>query len=250
MAAGWALARLAARAGRGIAIAALSALVLAFGARTAWRNLDWRDGATIYQATLRFVPDRARLHTNLGRVYWMQGDFEAALREFAAAIALAPNDWQTADAHSNRGIILVQRNQGEAAIVDFQRAIELSPRNPALYVNLSLALQSIGHTDDGRRALLDALRLDPNNATAHSNLGNLAFNVGDLESARHEYLVAIQLDPELADAHNNLGSVYLRQGQLDLAERSYRTALALAPNNDMARQNLEVLMKARAAGRR
>jgi Flp pilus assembly protein TadD len=59
---------------------------------------------------------------------------------------------------------------------------------------------------------------------------------------------AIRLDPGLADAHNNLGSVFSRQGQLDLAERAFRTALALNPNHDLARRNLEILLRVRAPG--
>jgi Flp pilus assembly protein TadD len=250
IAAGWGIVRLAARRGRPAAIVVLAVLVVAYGARTAWRNRDWRDGTTIYLATLRFVPGSARLHTNLGRTYWMQGQPDAALREFASAIALAPDDWQTADAYSHRGIIYVQQNRAEAAIPEFRRAIELAPRNPSAYINLSLALQAAGRIEDGRRALADALRLDPNNAIAHANMGNLFFNAGDLENARRHYLQAIALNPELPDAHSNLGSVYLRQGQLDLAERSFRTALALEPNHDLARRNLQAVLDARAAGRR
>lgn len=245
MAAGWGIARLGAWGGRPVAVALLAVLVVGYAARTVSRNRDWRDGRTIYEATLRFAPESARIHTNLGRVFWMAGDSAAAVREFTRAIELEPNDRQTADAYNNRGIIYTQANRPGEAIAEFRRAIELSPRNPALYVNLSIALQNAGRTDEGRRALEDALALDPNNAIAHSNLGNVSFNQGDLEDARRHYLQAIALDPELADAHSNLGSVYLRQGRPDLAEPYFRRALALDPKHDLARRNLAAALQAR-----
>jgi Flp pilus assembly protein TadD len=245
MPAGWGIARLGARRGRRVAGALLAVLVVGYGVRTVRRNVDWRDGRAIYEATLRFAPGSARVHTNLGRVYWMAGDPAAAMREFTRAIELRPDDRQTADAYNHRGIIYTQANRPEEAIAEFRRAIELAPRNPVLYVNLSLALQSAGRTDDGRRALEDALALDPRNAIAHSNLGNISFNRGDLADARRHYLQALALDPELADAHNNLGSVYLRQGRPDLAEPCFRRALALDPRHDLARRNLAAALQAR-----
>jgi len=247
MAAGWGISRLGMRHGRRMAAALLAVLVVGYGVRTARRNLDWRDGRAIYEATLRLAPESARVHTNLGRVYWMAGDAAAAVREFTRAIELKPHDPQTADAYNHRGIIYTQANRPQEAIAEFRRAIELAPRNPVLYVNLSLALQSAGRTDDGRRALEDALALDPRNAIAHSNLGNIWFNRGDLEDARRHYLQALALDPELADAHNNLGSVYLRQGRPDLAEACFRRALALDPKHDLARRNLAAALQARGA---
>ena len=248
MAAGWGIARLGAWRGRRLAAVLLAVLVVGYGVRTIRRNADWRDGRAIYEATLRFAPGSARVHTNLGRMYWMAGDAAAAVREFTRAIELRPHDRQTADAYNSCGIIYTQANRPGEAIAEFRRAIELAPRNPALYVNLSLALQGVGRLDDGQRALEDALALDPRNAIAHSNLGNLCFNRGDLEDARRHYLQAIALDPELADAHNNLGSVYFRQGQLDPAEREFRTALAIDPNHELARQNLDILTRSRSGG--
>jgi Flp pilus assembly protein TadD len=247
IAAGWGLGRLAARAGRAAAIAALAVLVLAYGIRTAVRNVDWRDERSIYEATLRLVPGSARVHSNLGRVHWMTGDKERARQEFDHAITLAPNDWQTADAHNYRGLIYQQEGRHQEAFQEFSRAIELNRRSPHAYVNLATTLQALGRMDDARKALESALVLDPRQASAHVNLGNMLFNAGDLANAREHYLRALALNPENPEAHNNLGSVYFNQGRPDLAEREYRASLGLNPNQPMVQQNLGVAVRAQQA---
>ena len=245
IAAGWVLAGLARRTRPAAVFALVAVLVLAYGARTARRNLDWRDDRTLYQATLRFT-DSARVHGNLGRVYWMEGDVEPAKRELDRAIELRPRHWQTADAYNQRGVIYQQEGRHAEALQDFQRAIELYPRNPAPYVNLATTLQAFGRIDDARQALETAIAVDPRYASAYVNLGNVFFNAGDLARARDLYTKAIALDPQLGDAHQNLGAVYFHEGRFALAADSFRTALRLNPRSAMARQNLESAVRAQA----
>jgi Flp pilus assembly protein TadD len=245
MAAGWGLSRLATRTRPAAAIAVLAVLALAYGARTARRNLDWRDDRTLYQATLRFT-ESARVHGNLGRVYWMEGDVERAKHELDRAIELRPRHWQTADAYNQRGVIYQQEGRHAEALQEFQRAIELYPRNPAPYVNLATTLQAFGRIDEARRALETAIATDPRYASAYVNLGNVFFNAGDLVRARELYTKAIALDPQLGDAHQNLGAVYFHEGRYALAADSFRAALRLNPRSMMARQNLESAIRAQA----
>jgi tetratricopeptide (TPR) repeat protein len=246
MAAGWGLGRLATRTRPAAAIAVLAVVALAYGARTARRNLDWRDDRTLYQATLRFT-ESARVHGNLGRVYWMEGDVERAKHELDRAIELRPRHWQTADAYNQRGVIYQQEGRHAEALREFERAIQLYPRNPAPYVNLATTLQAFGRIDDARRALETAIGLDPRYASAYVNLGNVFFNAGDLARARDLYTKAIALDPQLGDAHQNLGAVYFHEGRFALAADSFRTALRLNPRSAMARQNLESAIRAQSA---
>jgi protein O-mannosyl-transferase len=245
MAAGWGLSRLATRTRPAAAIAVLAVLSLAYGARTARRNLDWRDDRTLYQATLRFT-ESARVHGNLARVYWIEGDVERAKHELDRAIELRPRHWQTADAYNQRGVIYQQEGRHAEALQEFQRAIELYPRNPAPYVNLATTLQAFGRIDEARRALETAITIDPRYASAYVNLGNVFFNAGDLARARELYTKAIALDPHLGDAHQNLGAVFFHEGRYALAADSFRTALRLNPGSATARQNLESAIRAQA----
>jgi Flp pilus assembly protein TadD len=246
MAAGWGLSRLASRAGRPTAIVVLAVLIAAYGVRSARRNLEWRDDRTFYEATLRLAPDSARVHSNLGRVYWTSGDVERAKREFARAIELRPDSWQTADTHNDLGVIYQQEGRHPEAVQEFRRAIELFPRNAGPYVNLATSLEALGRVPDAQQALEHAIALNSGLDSAYTNLGNIFFNRGEVSRARDLYLKAVTLNPEDADNYNNLGSAYFAERRFDLAVKSFRTALQLNSRSEVARRNLDTALHAQA----
>lgn len=256
LAAGWAVARGMAGAGEPVLRIGLLVVLAAYGGLTMRRNLDWKDGVTFYQATLRQAPSSVRAWTNLGHAYQESGQMEAAKAAYGRALNLRPEaaderavrfDADLADPHNNLGNIYRAQGQYEAALQEFQQALALNPAHSSAYNNLGLTLAAMGRFAEARRAVEAALRLDPGSAAAHSNLGNQYFRLDDLARAQVEYLAAIRLNPDYAEAYNNLGSVYFRLGNPALAEEAYRQALRLNPGLDEVRRNLEVVLRSRDA---
>lgn len=277
IAAGWGLDR--AMAGRWrTAVAALAGLALiTYGGLTVRRNLDWQDGVTLYEATLRYAPgsvralinlgearqrlgqlDRAEAayrralevdpgawtpHNNLGALYADQGRSDLAEQAYRRGLALAPG---VGAAHNNLGNLYRAQRRPVEAIAEFERALALNPSDAAAHNNLGLALLDVGRPDEAKAEFEAAIRINPDYAAPHSNLGNHYFRRRQLAEAAEQYRAAIRLDPGFAHAHNNLGSVYFSMGQLDLAEREYRRALAIDPRLDEVRRNLDVVVNARA----
>lgn len=270
--AGWGVSRLAERGWAQPATTGVLIALVAYGGLTMRRNLDWRDGLTFYQATLRLAPNSARAWTNLGHAYHEAGDTEKAREAYQRALQLNPAaadvvqnlgviqatkgharqaraayelamamDSSLADPHNNLGNIYREQGRYEEAEREFREALRLNPSHAAAYNNLGLTLQAIGRADEAEAAFLDALRIAPDLASAHSNLGNVYFRRGELERARTEYLTAIRLDPDYAEAYNNLGSVEFRMGQSGPAEEAYRKALQIDPALDEVRRNLAIV---------
>lgn len=67
------------------------ALLLALGASTAWRNLDYRSERSLWQATVRESPNKPRAWLNLGYAYRLQGDYVSARAAYEQALRLDPN---------------------------------------------------------------------------------------------------------------------------------------------------------------
>jgi len=65
-------------------------LCLALGARTALRNLDYRDEIALWTATVAASPGKARPWNNLGYAYAQAGDVEAARHAYRRALAIDP----------------------------------------------------------------------------------------------------------------------------------------------------------------
>jgi tetratricopeptide (TPR) repeat protein len=265
VAAGWSLARLAARGWRRAAAATAAAAILVYGGATVHRNRDWRDAVAIYQATLAHAPHSVRALTNLGHAYQEAGRLDDAVAAYRRAMAVggdrpveapgpaagdprgasAPVPGELADAHNNLGNVYRQQGRFEEAAGEFRAASAINPRLVAAYDNLGVTLEAMGRGEEARQAFEAALRVDPDAATVHSNLGNYYFRRGDLGRARAEYLTAIRLNPDYAEAHNNLGSVHVNEGRLDLAEQAYRTALQLNPSLEAVRRNLATVIERR-----
>jgi len=102
--------------------------------------------------------DRERALIIRGRAAHRDADIDSAIRDFDAAIALAPKDPEP----------LVRRASAAFFKKDYGSAVELAER---------------------------ALRLNPKYAEAHDILGTVALVTGNYGMAKSEYDKAIELDP-------------------------------------------------------
>jgi mono/diheme cytochrome c family protein len=90
----------------------------------------------------------------------------------------------------------------------------------------------------------------PANPSLHDDLALLYAQAGDLENCAAQFARSLELQPGVAAAHYNLGNALIGLGRLPEAERELSAAVALAPGYTLARQALERVVRARAAGPR
>jgi tetratricopeptide (TPR) repeat protein len=262
--------------GRWRAVWPATALVcLAFAARTYARNLDWRDGLSLWTATVNAVPESARPHNNLcdalselpGRQAEAMAQCETALQilpsyadahynlarllartsgrlgdaivEYHAALRLEPD---SAEAHAGLGNALLRvPGRVSEAIAEYQAALRFDPSLAEAHYGLgSIWSRTPGRAADAMAEFQAALRFDPDNVEAHNSLGSLLSQIpGRLPDAMAEYQAALRVDPASAKAHNNLGNALARiSGRLPDAIAEYQAALRADPNFADAHFNL------------
>jgi TolB-like protein/Flp pilus assembly protein TadD len=93
------------------------------------------------EAALRLAPDLAEAHLAMGLcLYWTEGDFDAAFKEFSIAATASPNN---SEALVYTGLIYRRQGRWRDALASFARAENLDPRNfepahhgPATYLCL------------------------------------------------------------------------------------------------------------------
>jgi tetratricopeptide (TPR) repeat protein len=171
-------------------------------------------------------------HSDLGLILQRQHEYDGAVRELRAALAIAERHtraepqvtlWQrdVALAHERLGDGLVQRGERDAALAEFRLAVEVSAR---------LATQDPGNADWQRRL-----------SVGHERVGSLLLERGELAGARAEITACRQIrialsarDPtnsrwqrDLSVAHNKLGDVLLAEGDGPSALELYRAARAI-----------------------
>jgi TolB-like protein len=165
------------------------------------------------ERALQLQPDLAAAHLALGYTqYWGRGDYAEALRAFAAALELRPND---ADSLTARGFVERRQGRFDGAIASLQQALTLDPRNSALADELGSTYMMASRYADAETALQRALAVDPDNRNAKRDYSYaILFRTGDLPHA----LAAVEGDhPKLKH----------QRAILLTYQRKYHEALAL-----------------------
>ena len=148
-----------------------------------------RQAADDASRAMHLQPGLAAAHLAVGfSEYWGRGDYAAALKAFAAALKLDPDN---AEALAAQGF--VERSQGhfDAAIDSLQHAFALDPRNSALAFELAMTYMGNNRYADAEAAFQRALALNPDNQYARIYYANaIEFSTGDIRGA----LSAVQGD--------------------------------------------------------
>jgi TolB-like protein len=165
------------------------------------------------ERALALAPDLAASQRALGfSEYWGRGDYASALKAFAVALALRPND---ADTLAARGY--VERRQGrlDAAIASLQQALALDPRNSQFAFELGSTYAMANRFADAETWYQQALSLDPDNFNAKFNYSlTIVLQSGDIPHA----LIVAQGDEPL---------LKLQRVLLLTWQRKYNEALTL-----------------------
>ncbi|XP_074037770.1 protein O-mannosyl-transferase Tmtc2 [Leptinotarsa decemlineata] len=215
-------------------------VLVAFSAKTVFRNRDWRDEEALYRSAIPVNPPKA--YGNLGSVLSSQGRVVEAELAFREALHYRPN---MADVHYNLGILLQGKNQLDEAILSYQRAIHFRPSLALAYVNLGTALIAAGRCQEAVSVLRQGSRLDgvglkdrkehdSAKVSALLQLGALYSDQGRLQRALAAYREAAHSLPEHyppQSVFNVLGETLARLQQDEEAERWYMAALHAQPDH-------------------
>jgi tetratricopeptide (TPR) repeat protein len=128
-------------------------------------------GCTAYIRLGKGAPENlATAYLNRANVYAQRAKYDRAFADYAAALALDPENPLIP---YNRGNAYLDTRQYERAVADFSRAVELDARFSLAYFNRGLAREGLGDTaaaaDDYRRVLT----LDPAATKARKRLERL-----------------------------------------------------------------------------
>ncbi len=248
-------------------------LAVGFGVLTFLRNQGYHSEQAIWSDTVAKRPDNTRARNGLALALDHAGRTAEAVRQFEAAVSLAPADPELrdnfgvtlehagriaeaveqyraalrlkpdfAEARSNLGNALMRSGQVGEAIRQYRAALRLRPDFAEAHYNLGLALDQAGRAADAIREFESALRLRPAYAAAQNNLGNTLQRMGRTADAMEHYRAALLVEPDFARAHYNLGVIREEAGQTPDAIAEYETALRIDPDLTDAGNNLGVLL--------
>jgi len=151
---------------------------------------------------LELAPDDTDALHNLGLVYFAQGDYEKAQKQFERVLLLDP-----------------QNEEARKRIQDMQYIAAGDSQQPSLQVQMTAEMEARGHFVRG----------------------NAFYQAGDYQNAVVEYTRALDFAPANVDILNNLGTAYSALGKRQEAEAVLKKARELSPDNETVARNLNTL---------
>ena len=191
--------------------------------RDAWKS---QFGEVVSDLNL-LKPDSAGAYYNRGLANFRQEHYEAAIRNFDAAIQMKPD---FAEAYEIRGSAKLIMRQYELAITDFDAALHIKPDLDTSYYGRGAAKGNLGQHNAAISDYNAALRLNPNFAGAYYDRGSTRFLLGQYGSAISDYSEAIRIEPDYVEAYNDRGFAKYKLGQYEAAIRDFDTAIQIKSN--------------------
>lgn len=163
-----------------------------------WRQGDWESAIRHLRLAARFAEQDAnrfvvsRAFTNLAVVYRSAGRLDESVAAARQALRFDP---EFAGGHNNLGYALLLRGQVEDAMRHLRAAVELDPTLDVAHSNLGLAYAVRGEWDTALAHLREAERWNPASGEVHARIGEIYLARGDPGPARREFSLALRLDP-------------------------------------------------------
>ncbi|MHB1022490.1 MAG: tetratricopeptide repeat protein [Acidobacteriaceae bacterium] len=186
--------------------------------------------------------NNSEAHNLLCRVYYSEGNLDAAVRECQTAVDQSPNSstyhlWlaRALGDKADHASIFSAFGMAKQVARNFELAVKLDPNNVDALTDLGeFYLEAPGIVGGGvDKAQQVASQLEGKNASrAHWLKARLAEHNKDFSTAEAEYKKAIEAGSNVPEAWVNLAGFYRKQNKFDAAEEAVRNAIKADSKHD------------------
>lgn len=166
------------------------------------------------QYLLKYFPEDAELHYNIGILHEKLKDFEKAKIAYRKAIEISPQE----DFYYNLGEVLVTLEEWNEAIEAFKTVIKTDNKDGNCYFNLGLCYYHKDEINIATDNFQKAIELNPKDIFAHFYLGNIYQNNGLTNFAQESYKKVLEITPDYSWAYFNLASIAFQNNNLEEAK--------------------------------
>lgn len=138
------------------------------------------------------------------------------------------------------------QGQYDLAIREYRAVLALDPNRPGIHFRLGRALLGGSQPGSQAEALKEfetELQLDPTHANAAYEAAEIHRKAGQLDRARELFEIALKHYPDFEEAQIGLGRVLATLGKAELALAHLRKAVSLNPGNEVTHYHLSQVYK-------
>ena len=146
----------------------------------AWIRCEFQPAIELLESARRRDPTNSGILLNLGRMYGLRHDYDAAKRCFEKAVSFSPRKTETLDMAGRLSVDFARQQMAEQY---FQRASEQKDATPETFVRLAGLYERLRRTEEAGVMVNRALQLDGNCASARLTRARLNRQAGRLDEA-------------------------------------------------------------------
>jgi tetratricopeptide (TPR) repeat protein len=151
-----------------------------------------------YKKAIELAPSKPGTHLHIANTYWLMTNWEPAEREFAAELAIDPNNcnarWKLANS------MLELNEPADKALAELNQSIERCPSLMQARVDRARALVRLERQQEALPDLKLALNENPNEPSIHFLLASVYRASGDQAQAAEETKIYARLQREAREA--------------------------------------------------
>ena len=207
------------------------------------------DGAQVeFEQAIRYAPDSSENYYDLGNLFSLQDNWQAARKQFEEAIRLEPAYVEAID---SLGFAQEALGDDGGALQTYQKAIALNEQRHGKFVSAHVNLSAYyNRTGDPPKALdyaRKALELDPKSDSAWFQMARAEERQGQLQAAADSLNRAISLNPRSSSYYYVLSGIYRRLGNLEESKKALESFTRLDKENNELEKMRHNMSKSRGA---
>lgn len=184
-------------------------------------------------------PDNFQLRMSIGRLAFLQGDNDTAMKSFQEAARIAPRRLEPLAGQAD---IADRRHDVSLLLQLADKALALNSNFEPAYLWRASSHAASQATPEAENDLNKAIALDPHDARPHIDLAQMLGAQHKLDAAAAEFEKALAIDPKSATALHGLLAIDVAQKQPDKALARLKQQIAAAPNDaDLYREQASLL---------
>jgi Tfp pilus assembly protein PilF len=167
-----------------------------------YRSGRYDDALAMFQQVVALAPDSFRGYSSVGAVQFMKDRIPEAIAAFQQSLAIRPNF----AAASNLGTLYYFEGQFRLAAETFRQALSFDQNRYQVWGNLAQALEQAGDKEEtsaaftrARELAMERLEVNPRDAALHIAVAEHNAALGEMDKAKVELSTALALAPD--DAH-------------------------------------------------
>ncbi|RKP08468.1 hypothetical protein THASP1DRAFT_15652, partial [Thamnocephalis sphaerospora] len=173
-----------------------------------------------------------------GVFFGLRGNVADAMREFASALEIQPDDVQVMVL---RGATLLQLGDVAGGMSQFTQALSIADNNADIYYNRGQGFFIQGELDKAVADYKRAIEIDATRSVAFIQLGVAQYRMGEQRAAEATFRRATRGFPESAHVRIFHAELLIDQQRYDDAEKALEDASKLDPTNALAWVNRALL---------